>query len=171
MTKYLTIILAICFWTCGKGTSQQNSDKKENKPEKEESFYLNGQVQFSYPLVNGVRNGTSTSYYQDGTVWAKNEWKDGKLHGTCKTFMPNGELEKEELWSDSHLKERKIYWQKAGKQGYLFVSKEGFYTMKDGKMVELDETTPDNVIEEVFKPGVGPTYPFIWKNGKREPWE
>lgn len=161
------LLMAIIMFSCG--GIVKNIKAKDNK-DKEESYYLNGQLEFSYQLKDGARNGPSVAYYQDGTLWCESNWKDGKLHGKSKTYMPNGELELEEVWSNRQLMEKKIYWQKAGKEGYLFVSKDGFYTMKGGKMVELDETTPDNVIEEVYSSKNGPTY-FIWKGGKREPWQ
>ncbi|MDN3667976.1 hypothetical protein QWY93_01290 [Echinicola jeungdonensis] len=48
---------------------------------------------------------------------------------------------------------------------YLFVSKDGFCVLDKGKTVNLDENTPDNIIEEeVSLEGI--KY-YIWKDGKR----
>ncbi|MCW3072385.1 MAG: hypothetical protein JWO44_2275 [Bacteroidetes bacterium] len=49
---------------------------------------------------------------------------------------------------------------------YLFVSKNGFETIKNGTTINLDATTPDNIIEDEYSENGTTTY--IWKNGKKE---
>ncbi len=66
-----------------------------------------------------------------------------------------------------------IYWQETpGKNiNYLFVSKDGFKIYDKEMPVVLDESTPDNIIQMKFNLETNTQEAFIWKNGKKEPYE
>lgn len=96
-----------------------------------------------------------------------------------KYYKPDGDVIKEE-WttgipftnSSKKLKEI-VYWQETpGKNiEYLFVSKEGFKTYDKENPVVLDESTPDNIIQLKFNSKTNMQEAFIWKNGKKQPFE
>lgn len=94
---------------------------------------------------------------------------------TLKTYTPNGDLACIEVWDKSKsyytLVYQKVFWQILPNREYLFVSKEGFVTVKDSVYVTLDSLTPDNLIDNnVFDNynGVEGFHTYLWKNGKRE---
>jgi len=87
-----------------------------------------------------------------------------------KTKKIKEELTKiEENNSDAsyYVLKRVVYYQelpdKIGE--YLFVSNDGFCVLDKDNLVNLDENTPDNVIEKEVSLNV--TKYFIWKDGKR----
>lgn len=47
----------------------------------------------TYPLKNGVLNGTAVSYYISGGILAEKPYKDGKLDGVAKTYYKTGKEE------------------------------------------------------------------------------
>ncbi len=96
-----------------------------------------------------------------------------------KYFKSDGDVIKEEwttgmpFTNDSKRFKEIIYWQeKPGKEkGYLFVSKEGFKIYDRENPVVLDNTTPDNIIQVTWNTEKNSQEAFIWKNGKREPYD
>lgn len=94
------------------------------------------------------------SYYKEDGEKTREEWIKG---------MPS---------SDGTKIKEVIYWQKnPGKHPeYLFVSHSGFTVYDSERMVRLDESTPDNVIEEVYNPENKSVESFIWKGGQRYPY-
>jgi tetratricopeptide (TPR) repeat protein len=89
---------------------------------------------------------------------------------TTKIYTPSGELASINVWDKSKsyhtLLYKKIFWESLPNGKYVFVSKDGFVTVKDGKTVKLDSSTPDNVIDT--SPSEDYTSIYIWKNGKKE---
>ena len=47
----------------------------------------------TYPLKDGVLNGTAVSYYISGGILAEKPYKDGKLDGVAKTYYKTGKEE------------------------------------------------------------------------------
>jgi len=96
-----------------------------------------------------------------------------------KYYKPDGDIIREEwitgmpFTNNSKKFKEIIYWQeKLGKEkGYLFVSKDGFKIYDRNNPVVFDDTTPDNVIRKTWNPETKSIEAFIWKNGKKEPYE
>ena len=96
-----------------------------------------------------------------------------------KYYKPSGDIVKKELitgmpFTNSSKKFKEIiYWQETpGKNvDYLFVSKDGFKIYDRENPVVLDKSTPDNVIQMTFNPNTFSQEAFIWKNGKKVPYE
>ncbi|MCR9252575.1 MAG: hypothetical protein NXI20_19300 [bacterium] len=132
---------------------------------------------------------TQSGYYHDQQPLGKWEFyrPNGKLKKTIeysentnmvlfKYFKDDGILVKDEYREGTGKQEKLvktiIYWQEIpGKYGeYLPVSDSGFCVYDVNKKIVLDSSTPDNIIEEKFDSEKGTVW-FIWKNGKREPYE
>lgn len=97
----------------------------------------------------------------------------------AKYFKPNGDIIRQEILigspfsrNTSKLKEI-IFWQEnpGRKPEYLFVSKTGFVKYENGKAVELNENTPDNIIGRKWDLDKKQLVAYIWKNGRKEPYE
>jgi len=96
-----------------------------------------------------------------------------------KYYKPDGDIVKKELTTgmpftnDSKKFKEIIYWQETpGKNmEYLFVSKDGFRVYDSENPVEFDKSTPDNIIQMVYNREAHSRTAFIWKNGRKEPYE
>jgi antitoxin component YwqK of YwqJK toxin-antitoxin module len=96
-----------------------------------------------------------------------------------KYFTPNGNIARKELTTgmpftnESKKFKEIIYWQETpGKDiDYLFVSENGFTVFDSENPVVFDESTPDNIIQMKFNPETYSQEAFIWKNGKKIPFE
>jgi antitoxin component YwqK of YwqJK toxin-antitoxin module len=154
------IVISVTGYSC---QSQVENGKEQLK-------YSNGQVQFEHTKKNGVSHGPYKAYYEDGSIRAEGNYVDGDLDGMFKSYTPSGELAEECMYKKGWEFEKKIYWQIVNEPNeYLFVSKEGFFTLKNGKFIKLDTTTPDNIISTKFDLDSGQEKRFIWKGGQKEP--
>lgn len=98
---------------------------------------------------------------------------------TIKYYKPEGDLVKKAIttgmpFTNDNKKFKEIlYWQETpGKNTeYLFVSKDGFKIYDRENPVVFDESTPDNVIQMTFNQETFSEEAFIWKNGKKEPYD
>lgn len=89
---------------------------------------------------------------------------------TTKIYTKNGELASLSVFENYSLKYKKIFWQDLENGDFLFVSKAGFVTVENGETVKLDEKTPDNITELTVDENYN-VVTYIWKNGKRVPFE
>jgi antitoxin component YwqK of YwqJK toxin-antitoxin module len=131
----------------------------------EKGIYTQRIGDFLYTYKDGVLNGRYAAFYENGNIWAEGNYENGQLNGPFKTYMPDKRLAVEEEWKKGSLFYQKVYWQPIiyNEKKFLFVSKEGFVTMTNGRYLKLDESTPDNIMQP------GPTgESIIWKNGKSE---
>ena len=48
--------------------------------------------------VKGIMNGTTETFYEDGSLYLKGNSKNGKRDGLWTTFKPDGTIESEELF-------------------------------------------------------------------------
>ena len=122
-------------------------------------------------------------------IW-KNYGYQNKLHHSftfseetdtvvIRHYTPDGEVAREVITTGMPFTNKSerireiIYWQETpGKNiDYLFVSKRGFKVYDRENPVVLDETTPDNIIKMIYNPETHSEEAFIWKNGKKEPFE
>lgn len=101
----------------------------------------------TYPLKDGVLNGTAVSYYISGGILAEKPYKDGKLDGVAKTYYKTG---KEETVVPYTAGKRegvaKYYYQNGYMQG------QGIYI--DGRLngsSRLYDTTGDLVYELTYQ--------------------
>lgn len=58
----------------------------------EESWYSNGQLEYSVPLKNGKRNGQLMKYYETGEIQYISNWVHGIKEGDTKLFYKNGNV-------------------------------------------------------------------------------
>lgn len=145
------------------------ASQAQNDANKESYYYSNGQVKFEYSKKNGVNHGDYKAYYLSGQIRAEGNYVEGELEGNFKHYTPSGQLASESIFKKGWEVEKKIYWQIVEEpEEFLFVSKEGFYTIKNGKVLELDESTPDNIISIKFDIKTGNQVLYIWRDGKME---
>ena len=91
-----------------------------------------------------------------------------KLGDTTKFYTENKDLATISFYDKTGiLIYSKVYWQDLPNGKYVFVSKKGFVTVRDGVSVTLDSSTPDN-ITEIAVDNNNNEVTYIWKNGKRE---
>jgi hypothetical protein len=94
-------------------------------------------------------------------------------------YKPDGDVIRKEwilgipFTNDGKKLKEVVFWQEnPGKEpDYLFVSKEGFKIYDSQNPVELDSTTPDNIIQRIWNLEKETLEAVIWKNGKKVPYE
>jgi len=128
-----------------------------------------GEVYLERTYKDGVLHGPWRSYYDNGQTWSEGNYENGKMNGLEKTYTPSGELAVESHWKRNQLFEKKIYWQVLpnSKSNYLLVSKEGYYTVRNGIPVKNDKNTPNNIIEKIYNREKEEFEYFIWKKGTK----
>jgi hypothetical protein len=86
---------------------------------------------------------------------------------TNKVYTPNGDLAYVSFYDNNGiLQYKKIFWQDLPNQKFVFVSKAGFVTVKNGISVDLDSSTPDNITEIGIDKNLN-VITYIWKGGKK----
>lgn len=96
-----------------------------------------------------------------------------------KYYTPKGDVARKELTTgmpftnESKKLKEIVYWQETpGKDiDYLFVSEDGFTVFDKENPVVFDKSTPDNIIQMTFNSNTNSQEAFIWKNGKKIPYE
>ena len=56
----------------------------------EESYYPNGQIEYSVPLINGARHGEYKKYFEDGSIQFISHWDSGIKIDNAVLFYRNG---------------------------------------------------------------------------------
>lgn len=69
------------------------TDKEGNPITGELRKYRERELIRTYPLENGILNGTAMSYYINSGVLSEKPYVNGKLHGLVKTYYKNGKTE------------------------------------------------------------------------------
>lgn len=59
------------------------------------TFYENGQVMLEMPYQEGLREGESRKYYKDGSLYAVTPYTNDEVNGTRVTYFRNGRLKAE----------------------------------------------------------------------------
>ncbi len=67
-------------------------DEKSNKKLAELEFHPNGKPKIHKKFDQGILNGESWCYYDDGKPWSLNTYVNGEYHGIYKNWYPNGQL-------------------------------------------------------------------------------
>jgi antitoxin component YwqK of YwqJK toxin-antitoxin module len=75
-------------------------DEKTNIKVAEIEYHPNGQPKIHKHFENGILNGESWCYYEDGTPWSLNTFRDGKYDGPWKTWDQNGKLTMDAFYAD-----------------------------------------------------------------------
>lgn len=137
---------------------------------------------YSYDAAPGVEYRTVLRLDAGGL--AKPSGEEHPLVGEWYAFTERGDTAVKETWSadrrfkccgqsdsTSVLVQRKVYWQPVpgNEDRFLFVSRTGFVTIDDGKLLSLG-TAPDNLIEDIRDEITGRWTYMIWRNGRREPF-
>jgi hypothetical protein len=134
--------------------------------------YPNGKLKESGAYRNKKPIGPWTSYRSDGTKLRSIEYNEIDTMRIYTFHKEDGEMVRKEIFKvdGNKLTTMKIityYQELPDKKGtYLYVSKTGFCTYQDGNILKFDNSTPDNVIEEVPDLKKGKIW-YIWKSGKR----
>lgn len=109
MKKYLLLLsISILFYSCNDAGTSDKPLKPSQIQMKDKILYQkgskipytgeivtnypNGPIKSSFFYVNGVRDGATTYYSQDGTLLYEKSYKDGKLDGKYKSYYENGNL-------------------------------------------------------------------------------
>jgi len=162
MRKILaTLIITITYSLIQSCQSQPSDGIKEYK-------YLNGNTQFIYTYKEGKLNGDYKAFYESGKLWAEGNYINGELNGSFKTYTQDGSLAKEEDYKNGTLVYQKIYWQPIPEDNstFLFVSKKGYTTISNGKYIPLNDSTPDNIIQDKLNIKTGEVEYYITKKGE-----
>ncbi len=159
MNTIIKSLIACVFFLTIQGCQGQTKNGKE------ELKFSNGKVEFEYNYKNGILNGSYKAFYENGQLRAEGQYLNGSLNGRFKTYTKEGKLATEEEWKSSTLFNQRIFWQPIpfNDKVFLFVSDVGFVRVKNGVYVELDKSTPDNIMEESFEGEI-----YIWKNGRKQ---
>lgn len=157
--KYLVYSLVMCFSIIGCSSGPKDG--------KEFIYRSDGSPDLMYTYENGVLNGEYLNFYPNGDTMVRGEYQNGDLQGECYTFTPEGDTAVIERYKKGMLKYRRVFYQEMPDDNtFKKVSDKGFVTVKKGFFIELDSTTPDNIIEEKIDPETGASTLFIWKDGK-----
>lgn len=96
-----------------------------------ESYYDNGSLKVSFPLVNNKVHGEVVEYYQDGKVKSRVKFVEGKQHGEALFYYPNKELKKETYFINGVQQDTlKVYYSNGNLQELSFLKdgvKEGVF--------------------------------------------
>lgn len=76
----------------GKNKAAVYFDEKSKQKLAELEFHPNGQPKIHKKFEQGILQGESWCYYEDGKPWSLNTFLNGEYHGTYKTWYPNGQL-------------------------------------------------------------------------------
>ncbi|MEX0287956.1 MAG: hypothetical protein AB3N14_02510 [Flavobacteriaceae bacterium] len=138
------------------GSVRRDGQFFNRRPIGEWKFYdYEDRVMFSHTYPKKGDTVITTYYKPDGEVARKRWVKGNPLQG-----------------SSTSIKEV-VYWQedKGRSPKYLFVSKEGYYLYDKTKEGEEQLPVPDNIIGQSWNAEKKQLEGFIWKNGKKEPYE
>ncbi len=84
------------------------------------TFYLNGKKNVEIVYVNGLKNGSETSYFDDGIlIWRTSEFKDGRKNGLCTTMQKWKEIsvtQFEKNYFENSLHGESLQYDDAGKK-------------------------------------------------------
>lgn len=165
-------LLLGCFCIFGCSNFSGSFTKDYNDTTYQVSTNLKGDTSYIIPMVNGVFQGWSYSYYESGKLWGKQFYVDGKLNGPVYIFTENGDTAVKEIWNNGWLIEKQVFWQEIpymnSKKFYL-LSDSGFYAFKNGKNTIFKSSTnyPEGIILEDYDDYGIVTY-YVLKNGS---WE
>jgi len=94
MKTLFTFACLSIFIACSTSGEQQGersaSTENTDKPIKEEILYSSGKVKMSGQTINGEKHGLWTAYFENGSVWSKNEFDHGIQHGSTMVFQKSG---------------------------------------------------------------------------------
>jgi antitoxin component YwqK of YwqJK toxin-antitoxin module len=156
-------ILSVLFFLASFAFGQSSTEQRK-------TYYSNGNIKTQYTYVDSIPNGPYIGYYEDGRKWSEGQYMNGKLTDTFKVYTPKGDLAYEKFYSEGKTISKKIFWQDLPNKEFIFVSKEGFYVLKDGKPIELDSLTPNGIIQKTIDES-NTVRTYIWENGKRVLYE
>ena len=138
----------------------------QNFPNQKITYYSNGNIKTQYTYQDSILNGPYIGYYENGQKWSEGTYKDGGLVDTFKVYTPKGDLAYHKYYLQGKLLSKRVFWQDLPSKEFVFVSREGFYVIKNGKQVELDSLTPDGIIQKTIDENNN-IRTYIWKAGKK----
>lgn len=144
-----------------------------------EVFNDNGDVIQTGSYKNRKPYGTWKKFGYDNRLHHSFSFSQETDSVTINYFKPDGVVSRKvfttgmPFTNESTKLKEVIYWQETpGKnKEYLFVSKDGFTIFDRNEEIILDETTPNTIIQLVYNPATKTNEAFIWKNGKKVPYE
>jgi len=78
-------------------------------------FHNNGGQKEAYKVIDGIQNGFSNSWNEEGQQRFEGFYKDGKQDGLWKFWWPNGQLKAESNYRNGMLNGTKRTWDRYGK--------------------------------------------------------
>lgn len=73
-------------------------------------WYANGQKNYEIAYSEGLQDGKSTFWREDGSKQSEHYSIKGKCHGIEKNWCPNGTLSNEKKWIDGKMQGLATYW-------------------------------------------------------------
>lgn len=93
--KKLTLIFFLFFilYSCSSNTpTKKEQPAVQNNTNLYTETHPNGQIKIKGHLIKDKRQGTWTSYYENGNIWSETNYQSGVKTGETKSFYPNGNL-------------------------------------------------------------------------------
>jgi antitoxin component YwqK of YwqJK toxin-antitoxin module len=105
-------------------------------------YYPNGNVEDSFNLIDGDKEGNYFQYYSNGKLKGTTFFVKGKANGFAYSYYPNTKLEIEEFYRSGNL----IFTKNFHENGIL----KSYFIMKNNKesCYILIKDSTDNIIEE-----------------------
>ena len=109
-------------------------------------YYEEGEIKSVSPFKNNVANGTFISYYQNGNIKEKHTYKDGNEEGEGIFYYENGKLEEKYFMKNGKLDGEAINYFEDGK-----IKNKAIF--KDGVTLEEEVYKDNEVRKNTFKNG------------------
>ena len=120
LVSVLLFSFSSCVFTSSESAAENSSKgKKESKGKKNgivKTYHDNGKLKTSINYVDGVKDGQSYLYFEDGeTILLELPYVKGKREGVSKKYYENGKLYTETSYQNNELHGlRKVYYRKGG---------------------------------------------------------
>lgn len=85
---------------------------KKDDIEVKQAFDADNNLKWEYTYKNGVRNGPSITYFENGQIAGEINFVDGKMEGLFKAYYESGKLKMEAIYKNGLLEgEVKVYFE------------------------------------------------------------
>ena len=105
--------------------------------------YLEGKVIGLYTMKNGISNGKSYIFYDNGQLKIQENWKDGKREGEAVSYYDDGQIETTTIFKDGKIN---LYKKYSNDGSFLFT-----YTQTSGNQGIMTSHTRDGNVEIIEK--------------------
>ena len=105
--------------------------------------YFEGKVIGLYTMKNGISNGKSYIFYDNGQLKIQENWKDGKREGEAVSYYDDGQIETTTIFKDGKIN---LYKKYSNDGSFLFT-----YTQTSGNKGIMTSHTRDGNVEIIEK--------------------